>query len=120
MRELDLPIRLRTDSSNRSTPPRMTVWESGSPSVALLLRVIMAACGRCQITVRELHFRFLSRADQRVGRAIEFAPVAYLPCLMRHEISMAFHSPQLISKATLIPKCNGLAPSRRAYSHHGA
>jgi C4-dicarboxylate-specific signal transduction histidine kinase len=49
-----------------STRRRLKVWESGCRSAVLLSNVIMAVCGRHQIRVLALHFRFLSPADHRV------------------------------------------------------
>ena len=60
------PQELRTDSSKRSTPPRVTVWESAFPSVAPLSRVIMAVCGQHRMMVREPRFRFPFLAQRRV------------------------------------------------------
>src|SRR5580658_7960434 len=92
-------VKPRIDFSKPSTRRRMRVWESDCQSAVLLSSVIMAACGRRQMRVRELHFRFLSPADQRVCRATVLARVACLPCRMQHEISMAVTPPQLISAA---------------------
>ena len=58
--------RMRTDSSKRFTQRKAVAWESGYPSVAPLLRMIMAVCGRQRTMVREPRFRFLSLDEPRV------------------------------------------------------
>src|SRR5438132_12370751 len=51
-------LKVWTSSSTRSTPRRVAVWGSGSPSVAPLSRVIRAVSGPHRMMVREprLHF----------------------------------------------------------------
>ena len=48
-----------TNSSKRSTQPRMAVWGSDYPSVAPLSRAIMAVYGQHRTRVREPRFHFL-------------------------------------------------------------
>ena len=55
--------KVRTDFSTRSTPPRVTAWESACPSVAPLSKVIMAVYGQHRMMVREPRFHSLFRAD---------------------------------------------------------
>src|SRR6266446_4646449 len=68
-------LKLWTDSSTRSTQPRMTVWESDFPLVARSLPAIMGVSGLHRTRVREPRFHSQFLCTQHLIRGSDNRPI---------------------------------------------